>query len=62
MFAVMYDENRVVKINGDNEYEFRNYEQVQTFEEGRRELIAYWGMIKSDAASKINEAKKLREE
>ena len=61
MFAIMYDENRVIKIDCANKYEFENYEHVQTFSEGKAELINYWDNLKDDAVRNIKEAKKLKE-
>ena len=60
MFAVAYDDNEIIKINCTNEDELKNYKKVQTFSEGKIELIAYWDMVESDANRKKNEAKKMR--
>lgn len=57
MYAVMYDEIKIIKITISNLYEFRDYDQYKTFEEAKNSLISYWDNLKQDAILGINEAK-----
>ena len=60
MYAVDFTDSLIHPINGVNDYEFRNYQKFQTFEEAKKELICYWSNMKADAQTNIANARKLK--
>ncbi len=60
MYAIMFGDNQIVKIDCTNEDEFKTYKQVNTFDKAKLELIDYWDKMIEDARKNKKDAIKMR--
>ena len=61
MYAISYDDNHIIQINGVNDWSLRNYDKVETYEDAKARLISYWDNVIMDARNNKKAALKMKE-
>lgn len=60
MYIVDFDDIWIIELNNQNKYKYEDYEQYETFDDAKKELVDYWEFAGIKAKQGLKDAKKIK--